>query len=677
MSKGFANCRVVLLASLVLACFAGLGTRLVWLQLVQRDQLLDSVEKARREIIVENARRGDIVDLHGNLLATSRSMIEVGVDPRSLRPKDEPKWPQLAVLLGRPLPEVAKILTTRFSPAAAPVRPTEGVGKAASSPAVGLASLVFNLPGQPAAPPAPPAGAAAAPAEENGDTVVDEPDAPGDRPIKYAKLCDSVSESTYEEIVRLGIQGIVGQRMFRRVYPDNALAAHVIGYVNHDEKPVTGIEAYADFYLRGQNGWVETEKDGHQRELPQFRSRVVPAVGGYSVKLSIDVNVQHIVEAELEYIARTYQPLKATIIVSDPRTGFILGMGNYPTFNLNEYNKVTKDQQAEMHDVAVGDMYEPGSVFKIIPVAAALNERLVTPSTKFDCTLTQVLYNDGRTTRVVGLPREDASDHFVHPLTVAQILGRSSNKGAAQLGMMLGKGRLYAYARAFGIGELTGLPVGGEIYGTLHRTENWDGEMITRIPMGQSVTATPIQMHQAMSVIASGGLLLRPQLIREIRDAQGAIVCWFGTSVVRRVISAETAQTMQRLLATVATEPIGEADGGMGSSLAIPGFEVAGKTGTAQKVETMTLASGKTIRAYSHSHHVGSFVGFFPARNPQVEISVIVDDADAHTPGGTGYGVRVAGPSFRHIGEQLIPYLSIRPYDPPAHSALAMGGARP
>jgi cell division protein FtsI/penicillin-binding protein 2 len=440
---------------------------------------------------------------------------------------------------------------------------------------------------------------------------------------------------------------------------------------------MTGIESYADFYLRGQNGWVETEKDGRRQELPQFRTRDVPAVDGYSVTLSIDSTVQHIVDAELDYIGKKYQPLRATIIVSDPRTGFILGMGNYPTFNLNEYNKVGRERQDALRDVAVADEYEPGSVFKIIPVAAALNEGLVTPQTKFDCSLATVVYNDNGSVHTLKLPREDASDHFVHPLTVAQILGRSSNKGAAQLGMMLGRQRLYAYARAFGIGDLSGLPVGSEIRGSFAPPDKWNALTITRVPMGQGVALTPIQMHEAMSVIASGGVLLRPQLIREVRDAQGAIVYWFRPSEVRRVIRKDTADTMRRLLATVATPPSGEADGGMGAALAIPGFEVAGKTGTAQKTEEVTLPSGKKVRRYSTHHHVGSFVGFFPARNPQVVISVIVDDADAHAIGGTGYGVQVAGPSFVHIGTQLISYLDIRPADAPAHAPLAMGGSFP
>jgi cell division protein FtsI/penicillin-binding protein 2 len=689
MSKGFASSyRIVLLACLVVASFAGLAARLAWLQVYDRDELLEYVEKAHRQIIVETARRGDILDARGNILATSRPLIVLGVDPQSLVPEDEKKWPQLAALIGRPLPEVTRILTTRFQSAAAQARPPEGVGSAGPAPAANPGSLVFNLSvpgiavagGQPAPdeaqPPEPPAASA-------DDTVTDDPDSQGNRPIRWAKLSDDVLESTYAEILKLGIRGIYGSRAYRRAYPDNGLASHVIGYVNRDEIPVTGMEAYADFYLRGQAGWVESEKDGRRQELAQFRSREVPASDGYTVKLSIDATVQHIVEEELDFLARKYQPEKATIIVSDPRTGFILALGNYPSFNLNAYNLLPRDAQGALRNIAATDEYEPGSVFKIVATAGALNEGLVTPSTTFDCSLEKIDYdglvNGVRKVRTLGLPRENVGDHFGR-LTVAQIIGRSSNKGAAQLGMLLGEQRFYDYARAFGFGQVTNFPMGGdkEIHGDLAPVDRWDGLTITRMPMGQSVAVTPLQIHQAMGVIASGGVLLRPQVIMQVLDPSGGLVYSFRRTEVRRVISEETARTMRLLLSRVTDEKVGTSDGGTGALAAIPGFDVAGKTGTGNKLEPVTLPSGKTVLRYSDKHHVASFVGFFPAGDPQVAISVIVNDADAHAPAGEITGGFVAAPSFKHIGEQLIPYLDIRPVSgPPLRPALAMeGGTR-
>lgn len=649
MSKGFAsNYRIVLLASLVVLSFAGIGSRLVFLHVIDRGPLLGMIEQARRELIPDYARRGDILDVKNNVLATSHSIIVLGADPQSIRPEDRKKWPELARLVGMPLGQIEQILTTKFRTAA----PSANAG----APAAGLVlNFKFSSP-------------APAPADSDDEATVGEAGPDGRKPIEWVKLSDDLSESTYADIQKLGVRGVYGNRVFRRVYPHNELAAHIVGFVNRYELPVAGIENYANFYLRGQNGWVESEKDGHQRELAQFRTREVPAADGDSVVLSIDSNVQHIAESEIEFIAKKFQPQKITIIVSDPRTGFILALANYPGFNLNSPNKLTKDEMGRMTNIALADIYEPGSVFKIVAASGAINDGLVTPGARFDCTLEKIDY-EGRT---CNLPREDVSDHFEHPLTVAEIIAKSSNKGAAQLAMRLGDRRFYDYVRAFGFGQKTGFPnLGDESRGLLEPPEKWDGLTITRMPMGQSVGATPLQMHQAMSVIASGGLLLRPQVIKQIRDSTGEIVYRFDGAQTRRVVSERTAATMAKLLQAVAS------DQGTAPQAAIAGYEVAGKTGTAQKVEPVALASGKVVMRYADHHHVASFVGFFPASHPQVSISVIVDDADERLMGGTAYGNRVAAPSFKHIGEQLIGYLDIRP--PAAdsgRSAVAWEGGR-
>jgi cell division protein FtsI/penicillin-binding protein 2 len=635
MSRGFTSSyRTALLAGLVFAMFGGIGFRLVWLHVIDRDEFLRAVEESRRATFVTRARRGDILDAKGAFLATSRSVVILGVDPQALRPEEEKKWPRLAALIGRPEAELRQVFTTRFRPAAAKPPGLSGVA----------------VPGAPAT-----AASAAGPtplADSSPDeTVVDEPDAHGNRPIRWAKLSDEITEPQYDQITQLGIHGVYGTRVWRRDYPNNQLAAHLIGYVDRQEHPIAGMEHYADFYLRGQNGWTESEKDGKSRELAQFRSREVPAANGYGVVLTIDSTVQHMVEEEMAQVAAQYQPLKATIIVSDPRTGFILALANYPTFDLNDYNKLPRDEQGRMRNVAVADQYEPGSVFKIVAASGALNEGLVTPETTFDCTLTKIDYN-GLTRN---LPREDASDHFDHPLTVAEIISHSSNRGAAQLAMRLGDRRFYDYARAFGFGQRTGFPVGGETPGAMRPPEKWDSLTITRMPMGQSVAASALQMHQAMEVIASGGVLLQPRIIAQIRDAQGAVVYRFDRTEVRRVIAPATARTMARLLMGVVSK-----EGNAGVA-AIPGYEVAGKTGTAQKLLPVTTASGATVLRYSERHHVASFFGFLPASRPQLDISVIIDDADAHCPGGVAYGAKVAAPVFKRLAERLIAYEDIRP----------------
>jgi len=658
MSKGFTtNYRIALLAGLFLAMFAGLEARLVWLHIVERDELLRSVGEARRQLIVDNARRGDILDANGALLATSRSVIVLGVDPQSVRPEDRTKLPQLAALLGMPMSDLERICTTRFRPAAA------GSGPQAPAPTAGVLISLGQLVSAEAGPDADGA--------KKDDTELDEPDREGNRPIRWAKLSDQVAESVYAQVEKLGIRGVYGSRVYRRDYPHKEMAAHVIGYVDRQERPVAGIEHYADFYLRGENGWLESERDGRSRELAQFRTREVPASDGFNVSLTIDATIQRMAEDELAAIAAQYEPEKATIIVSDPQTGFILALANYPSFDLNRFGKLAPADMGRMRNIAVADEYEPGAVFKIVSVAGALNEGLVTTGTEFDCTLEKIDYNG--ITR--SLPREDSSDYFDHPLTVAEIIEKSSNKGAAQLAMTLGDRRFYDYARAFGFGQRTGFPVGGEVAGKLKPPEKWDSLTITRMPMGQSVTATALQMQQAMGVIACGGVLLKPQIIRQVHDAQGELVYTFGRMDVRRVISEQTARTMARLLAAVVS-PEGNAP-----EAAIPGFEVAGKTGTANKLMPFELASGATVPRYSDRHHVASFIGFFPAilrrrGDRQVAISVIIDDADARCPGGVAYGAKVAAPVFKRLGERLIPYLDIRPQiNNEAPRALAMGGA--
>lgn len=667
MSRGFASSyRIVLLALGLFLCFGGLGARLVYLHVVERDALLRTITKMRRQLNIEPAQRGDILDARGAVLATSRSLIVLGVDPISLRPQDEGKWPQLAAILRMPEGELRRIFTTKYrrvDPGRALPRAAVASNAVASHSAAGV---VFQVSAG-AAPGSAGAGTATAVAAEPDEPdeveIEDTPDEAGLRPIRWVKLSDAISESLYEEIDRLDIHGVYGQRVYRRVYPNNQLAAHIIGYVNREQQAVTGMEYYADFYLRGQNGWREGERDGRNRELPQFTTRHVPAADGYHVMLSIDTAVQDVVEQELAWIAEKFKPLKATIIVSDPNTGFIWGLGNYPTFNLNEYNRVPRHEMARMRNIAVADVYEPGSVFKIVPAAAALQENLVSLEETFDCSLEQYPHQG----RMLKLPGEDHD--FGHPLTLAEIITRSSNRGAAQLGMRLGAERFDRYARAFGFGRPLGFPVGAEVGGLFAPWQKWNPIDITRIPMGHTIAATALQMHQAMAVIASGGVLFRPQLVRQIYDGRGQVVFQRQHgSEIRRVISPETAHTLAAMLMAVASKE-GTAPE---AAIHINGvdYEAAGKTGTTQKI---------VDGAYSRKHHVASFVGFFPASRPQVAISVIVDDADAHAPRGVAYGRTVAAPSFKSIGEKLIPILDIKAPSQPARSPLLatnQGGRR-
>ena len=598
MSKGFAsNFRMTLLAACVLACFLGVGVRLVFLQVIGREDLLRYVNKARRQIVVEHARRGTILDTKGDLLATSRSFVVVGVDPELMNPDDAKQWPELARLLKIPPAELGPVLQRSMY-----------AGRQALAN-----SLIPSL---------------------------------EDKRVRWVKLADEIDEDVYDQIALLKVRGVYGARAYKRVYPGGELAAHLLGYVNKEGTAVTGTERHLDIYLKGEDGWIESEKDGARRELAQFRSREVPVQDGNDVVLTIDSVIQHMVENELKLIAGKYSPHFATIIVSEPRTGRILGMANYPTYDVNAFEKAPLEAQ---RNNALTDIIEPGSVFKIVAAGAALDLGLVTPATSFDCGQTSILYKG----KQLKLPKEDEP---FGQLTVADIVAHSSNRGAAQLAMLMGEENFYNYARKYGFGQSTKFQLGGEVRGILEEPKHWDGLTITRMPMGHSVAATPLQVHMAMSAVANGGVLLRPQILKEIRDTQGNVVRTFAPEKREQVLKPSTAALLAQLLHRVVTE-------GTAKGFDIPGFELAGKTGTTQKV-----IDGK----YSTTHHVASFVGFFPASRPEVVVSVIVDDAQMDK--GTAYGRAVAAPAFKHLAEQLIQYLDITPASIPLTGALALNG---
>jgi cell division protein FtsI/penicillin-binding protein 2 len=600
MSKGFAsNFRMTLLAVGVLACFAAVGVRLVFLHVLDREELLKFVDKARRQIVVDHARRGALLDAKGNVLATSRSYVVLGADPEMLRDEDSAKWGKLAQLLGQNYLELDR--TLRRS----------------------IAASKLALAGT--------------------DPEVKE------KRIRYVKLADEVDERVFDQIMDLKIRGVYGSRGYKRVYPGGQLAAHVLGYINKENTPVSGAEKHLDLYLKGQDGWIESEKDGARRELAQFRTREVEPIDGHDVVLTIDSVIQNIIERELEGIAAKYNPKFATIIVSDPRTGAILGMANYPTFDLNHFAKAPLDHQ---RNYAVTDIIEPGSTFKIVAAGGALNDGVVHRFNTFDCDNPTVFIN-GKERK---LPKED---HEMGTLTVEQIVSHSSNRGAAHLALKLGNQRFYEYAKAFGFGDTTRFPLGAEVRGILDEPRRWDGLTITRMPMGHAVAATPLQIHMAMSAVANGGALLRPQIIREIRDPEGQVVRRFEPEKRAQVLKPSVAAELAQMLHGVVQK------GGTGDGFDIEGFEIAGKTGTTQKI-----IDGK----YVNHRHVASFVGFLPASRPEVVLSVIVDDAKV--PGGLAYGRAVSAPAFKNVAEQLIQYLDIKPVRS-SRGLLAMsGGAR-
>ena len=596
MAKGFApRIRFWLLALCILGGYGAIGYRLVELHVLDAPRLVEELQSSRNRVIPLNSRRGDIFtyDLNGGreLFATSQTFLEVGIDPVSVKQADLAKLPRLALLLNQDLSLVEKVFGAR-----------------------------------------------------NGRFVGDD----STRLDRWRLLRRRIDEATYEKIQELDIGGLYGTRQYERVYPKDSLAAHLVGFVRRDGEAAFGIEREFDFYLSGQRGWRESEVTAG-REMAQFRRRHVPARDGMSLALSIDSYVQHTIEEEIKRIAEKYAPESACIIVTDPYSGFILGLANYPTFNPNEYSKY----QPESHkNRALTDPIEPGSTFKIVAASGALEEGLVNTNTIFDCSIPTLRMPDGYLAR---LPKDWKP---FGALTVEGIVTHSSNRGAAHMGTLLGYDRFYNYVKRFGFGERSGLDIGIESRGILHPVRNWDGLTLSRMTMGHAISATPLQIHYAMSAVANGGTLMRAQIVTKILDTDNRETISFGKMPRRRAISEHTARTMSELLVKTASP------GGTAHKAHIPGYRVAGKTGTAQKI-----IDGR----YSSSQHTGSFSGFFPADDPQLAITVIVDGSTIDMPvSGSGAAV----PSFKRVSEKLIPYYAISPVERTGAFAVNAGSVR-
>lgn len=563
----------------ILLTFCTLGGRLLHLQVWNADKYSEQAANVRKNFIKQEARRGDIVDRKGSLLATTRSVVVLGIDPYTYDEEDKDKLPVLAELLEVDDSLLLEAISKRFH-------------------------------------------------QKHGGAETP-------TPVRWVKLKDEVSDSVYKKIRKLNISGVYGNYNHSRLYPNNQLAAHVLGYVNKEGKPCLGIELMADYYLKGQDGWKESERDGRRREMPQFRSVEFLAKNGLNVELSIDRVIQDAVEDEISFLTDEYSPQSVSIIVSNPATGEVLAMANGPSFDPNHYNDYPLENQRNR---ILTDLYEPGSTFKIIPVSGAINEKIITPEDMVDCSISR--YSLGK--KLLKLPKDH---HPLGKISLHQVMQKSSNRGAAQVGLKLGANRLYEYSKAFGFGQKTNIGLIGERSGVLHKPEKWDGLTITRLPMGHAVSVTPMQVHCSMSVIANEGIMMKPTLIRRVYDEEGKTVVSFMPQAVRRVLDDEVAVQVSEMLASVVSLE------GTARTAMISGFQVAGKTGTTQKI-----IDGK----YSSNHHVASFSGYFPADNPKAVITVVVDEPKMKK-GRLGYGGSVAGPSFKKIASRLISYFGIQP----------------
>lgn len=434
-----------------------------------------------------------------------------------------------------------------------------------------------------------------------------------------------------EAVEALNLKGVYFQKENQRIYPKRDLASHVLGFVDLDEKGLGGIEYELDSQIRGTSEKIIVMADAKQR---WFDGGEAQRERGANVVLTLDEKIQYVAERELAAaIAKTHASA-GTAMVMNPNTGEILALANWPKFNPNAANEAPAEARMNR---AVTALYEPGSTFKLITLAAAFDQGITRPSEVFDCE-NGAVYVAGHRIR----------DHKPFGLlSVSEILAQSSDVGAIKIALRLGAPKFYDYIRAFGFGQLTGVDLPGEGKGILRRLENWSAVSIGSISMGQEVGVTPIQLISAVSAVANGGMLFKPHVIAELRRGDRVLPAegLLAPAEPRRVIRPETAATLRRLMEGVVLE-------GTGSLAHLDGWTAAGKTGSAQKIDP---ATGR----YSPTHFIASFTGFAPISNPAVTILISLD-----SPVGQHEGGQVAAPVFKRIAEQVLPYLDV-PRDVP------------
>lgn len=605
--------RLFVFAILAGLAFVGLGARLYVVQVVRHDRYKDIVGDNTQRVFLKQPRRGDILDADGHVLATSLSVKRVLADPTLIHPYQAEVARAIAPILSMNEVELAHALR---------LLRTNDLGVAYTNKFADLKRKVTHD-----------QWSQITQAVAQIDFNIDEAGLKGNERAFFRNLRR---------------KGVYAEDDYQRLYPSGRLASHVLGYVQEVERLFTnstmrasasemigiyGIEHWLDGKLKGTRGWRVTETDRRQREIVVFREQDVEPRPGLNAALTIDMFIQNVVEEQLVEAMRKFNTKSVCGIVVRPRTGEILAMASLPDFDPNAPGK--SDDIARKNRV-IADMHEPGSTFKIVVVSAALSEQLVTPNDVFFCENGRWMFK--------GRPLHD-HDHGYGNLTVEGIITKSSNIGSAKIAVYrLGEEKLHDYVTRFGFGQRTGITLDGEIRGLVKPWQKWDGLAVSRIPMGHAVTTTPLQMAMAMSAIANEGRLMRPMLIDSLRGPDGEVFAKFQPQVVRQAVSPRAARQMVSALKTVTGKD------GTAPKAALEHYTVAGKTGTAQ------VSGGK--EGYLPQKYVSSFIGFFPADNPEVCISVLLEEPDIKK---GYYGGQTAAPYFKAIAEQVANYLKVKP----------------
>ncbi|MCD6407792.1 penicillin-binding protein 2 [bacterium] len=536
---------------------------LVKIQIVQSEKYAGKEKKAEYRKIVEPSQRGNIYDRNGKILAMSIPVYSVSFDTWMINYKRK-KDPSYPEKLKKKLSEILGI------------------------------------------------------EEEEIEKKMKKP---------YSMIKRELTLEEYKKIKREKIEGITLTKKYKRVYPYGNLASHILGCTNIDGEGIEGIELYYNGLLRGQEGVYLVLKDGSGKLIPSIRKILIAGQKGKDIYLTIDANIQFIVEEEIEKGWKKFNAKSISAIVMNSENGEILAMANRPDFDPNHPGKFPPSYRRNR---AVTDLFEPGSVFKIVTATAVIEENVISPEDIIECENGKWFVRNHYI-------------HDVHPhkkLTFEEVIIKSSNIGTVKAAMELGEKKLYEYCRRFGFGEKSGIDLPGEIKGILRPLNMWSSYSITAVPIGQEVGINSVQGIRAMAVLANGGYLVQPHLLKEIKYSSRKIQPSFSKKR-EKIISERTAFVMEKILEKVVSPE------GTAPLAYIPGYRICGKTGTAQKVE-----NGK----YSMTKFVASFIGFLLDNRDKIIISINVDE-----PQPIHYGGLVAAPIFRNIMLRILQYKNIPP----------------
>jgi cell division protein FtsI (penicillin-binding protein 3) len=462
----------------------------------------------------------------------------------------------------------------------------------------------------------------------------------------FAWVARRVDAGTAERVRELNLKGIYFQKEFKRFYPNNDLAAQVLGYVGTDDKGLGGLELRFDDDMHGEPGHVLTAVDAKRHVLGSEENQPQP---GENLMLSIDANIQYMAERALDAQMEKMKALHGTVVVQDPHTGQILALAIAPRFNPNDQRHM---DASVLQNLAVSDVYEPGSTFKLVTYSAALDAAGVEPTDIVDC-------QGGAMTMYGRTLHDDRSDGHLGQVTVQYALERSSDVGAAKMALKVGNQKFYDYMRAFGFGDRSGIELPSETRGLLRNPKKWGATSILSMAIGQEVGVTPVQLVSMVSTIANGGVYMPPHILLQSTDQMKGDprlqpVAFRPSNQLpdrlpdgaHRVIKEMTSAKMRRMMQAIVVE-------GTGRKGALNGYSAGGKTGTAQKIDVAT-------HTYSHTKLVASFAGFAPVSNPAISIAVVIDTPTV----GTRYGAETSAPVFAEVAQQVLEYLGV-PHDQP------------